>query len=326
VPRHRPPFAITSSILASTASILRLLGRFDGLHRPAPSPKLRRVATVRTVVATLAIEGEVVEPDRVTALLDGKRVGGAAHELRAAKNAIAAYARGSSLRPEREADFLAAHGILMKGLLPDAGRFRRGNVGIMSGSRVAHFAPQPKRVPTLVADLLDFVGGDADTHPLVKSAVTHYEIEVIHPFSDGNGRMGRLWQHFVLLRFDRAFAHVPVETVVRERQLEYYAALAESDDAGDATRFVEFSLDTVHQALSEFLARLRPRRLTATERIAKAKAHFGRKPFSRAEYIRLFGAMSTATASRDLATAVRERFASREGDKATARYRFVRKR
>lgn len=322
--RYRPPFALTPSILSSTASILRLLGRFDALQRPTPTPKLRRDTAVRTVVATLAIEGEVVDAAHVTALLDGKRVSGPAREIRAATNAIAVYARASSLKPGREADFRSAHGTLMKGLLPDAGKFRRGNVGIVSGSRVAHFAPQPKRVPTLVAELLDFVGSDAETHPLVKAAVVHYEIEVIHPFTDGNGRMGRLWQHVVLVGFDRAFTHVPVETVVRARQREYYAALAASDKAGSATRFIEYSLATVHAALDGFLRELGPRRLTAAERIERAKQHFGRRAFFRGDYIALLGAVSTATASRDLASAVDEGLARREGDKATARYFFRR--
>jgi Fic family protein len=214
---------------------------------------------------------------------------------------------------------------MMKGLIPDAGRYRRGSVGIMSGSRMAHFAPQPKRVPSLVSDLLGFVGGDSETHPLIRAAVAHYEIEVIHPFSDGNGRMGRLWQYLVLVRFDPAFAHVPVETVVRARQSEYYTALAASDKAGSATQFVEFSLQTIHEALDEFLRDVRPRRATPAERIARAREHFGRRTFSRGDYIAFTGALSTATASRDLAAAVRDGLATRHGDKAAARYRFVRR-
>lgn len=320
----RPPFALTPAILAATADISRLLGRLDGLRRPAPEPKLRRTIQVRTIVATLAIEGEMIAPEHVTALLDGKRVVGRAHEVTAATNAIAAYRRAASLRAGNTNDFRRAHGIMMKGLIPDAGRYRRGAVGIIAGTRVSHVAPQAKRVPTLVADLLGFVARDRETPALVKSAVAHYELEFIHPFSDGNGRMGRLWQHVVLLRHDPVFAHVLPETIVRARQADYYAALAASDDAGDATAFVEYSLETVHAALRDFVQSLRPRRPTADERIELARAHFGSREFSRADYLACVRPLGPATASRDLAAAVRDRVLVRTGDKATARYRFSR--
>ena len=193
----------------------------------------------------------------------------------------------------------------------------------MAGSRVSHIAPPAKRVPTLVADLLDYVVRDRETPALVKSAVVHYEIEFIHPFSDGNGRMGRLWQHVVLLRHDPAFAYVLPETVVRARQADYYAALAESDAAGDATTFIEYSLATVHDALRDFVQELRPRRATAAERLALARAHFGAREFTRSEYLAQLRSVGPATASRDLAAAVRDGSLLRSGDKATARYRFA---
>jgi len=319
----RPPFALTPAVLVLTAEISRLLGRLDGLQRPPPAPRLRREIQVRTVVATLAIEGERITEDRVTALLDGKRVAGPAHEIIAARNAIAAYRRAPSLRPGSTMDFRCAHELMMKELIPDAGSYRRGAVGIMDGSRVSHIAPPAKRVATLVADLLGFVSRDRQTPALVKSAVVHYEIEFIHPFSDGNGRMGRLWQHVILLAYDPAFAHVLPETVVRARQADYYAALAASDTAGEATIFVEYSLETVRDALRDFLSELRPRRASAADRIATARAHFGRREFSRGEYLALQQSVGPATASRDLASGVRDGILVRTGDKATARYRFT---
>jgi Fic family protein len=322
---YRPPFEVTPRVVASVAAIERLLGRFEGLQRPAPTPKLRRNLAVRTVQATLAIEGEAISREQITAMLDGKRVRGTPRELLAAKNAVAAYERAASFRPEREADLLRAHGLLMTGLIPDAGRYRKGNVGVVAGSRIAHVAPQAKRVATLVQQLLSFVRDDRDTHPIVKSALVHYELEFIHPFSDGNGRIGRLWQHVMLTRFDQAFNHVPVETVVRERQADYYNALASSDRSGTATPFVELSLETIHTALQTFLVELRPVRPSAAERLERARSHFGRGTFSRQDYIVLMQPISTATASRDLALAVREGLATREGDKATATYRFTRR-
>lgn len=320
---YRPPFELTPPIVASVGAIERLLGRFEGLQRPAPTPKLRRNLAVRTVQATLAIEGEVVSPEQITALLDGKRVRGAPKELLAAKNAALAYERTGSFRPDREADLLRAHSLMMNGLIPDAGKYRRGNVGVVAGSHIAHVAPQAKRVAGLVQDLLAFVRDDRETHPIVKSALVHYEIEFIHPFSDGNGRLGRLWQHVVLVCFDAAFIHVPVETVVRERQADYYKALAASDRSGSATPFVELSLETVQTGLAGVLAELRPKRLSAAERIERARGHFGNRTFSRQDYVALMQPLSTATASRDLALAVHERLATRKGDKATATYRFV---
>jgi Fic family protein len=322
----RPPFALTSAVLVLTAEISRLLGRLDGMQRPLPEPKLRREIQVRTVVATLAIEGELITEDRVTALLDGKRVAGRANEIVAAKNAIAAYRHAASLRPGSTTDFRRAHQLMMKSLIPDAGSYRRGAVGIMQGSRVSHIAPPAKRVATLVADLLGFVARDRQTHALVKSAVAHYEIEFIHAFSDGNGRMGRLWQHVILLGHDPAFAHVLPETVVRARQADYYAALAASDTAGDATVFVEYSLETVRDALRDFMSELRPRRATAADRVGIARAHFGRREFSRGEYLALQAAVGPATASRDLASGVRDGILVRTGDKATTRYRFTARR
>jgi Fic family protein len=320
---RRPPFTVTPAIVAQVAAISRLLGRFDGLQRPAPEPKLRRRILVSTVAATLGIEGEVVTADQVTALLDGKRVRGRGHEIVAAQNAIAVYRGAGSLRAGSVTDFRTAHGILMKGLVADAGRYRGGSVGILAGSRVAHIAPTAKRVHGLVADLLRFVARDRDTPALVKSAVVHYEIEFIHPFSDGNGRMGRLWQHVVLLDHDSAFAHVLPESIVRERQSDYYAALAESDRTGSSSPFVEYSLETLHDALDEFLRQVRPQRATAADRLQRARAHFGRREFSRIEYMALLPTIAPATASRDLAAAVRSGMATRSGDKATARYRFV---
>jgi Fic family protein len=324
VSAYQPPFELTPPILGSVAKIERLLGRLEGLQSPRPTPQLRRNLTVRTVRATLAIEGAMIDEDQVTALLEGKRVVGRPENIRAAHNAIKAYEGARRYHAERESDFLAAHAVLMKGLVNDAGRYRRGNVGVLAGSKVAHVAPQPARVPALIGDLLGFLRDDDRTHPIVKSAIVHYEIEFIHPFTDGNGRMGRLWQHVVLTRFDGAFAYVPVETIVRERQADYYAALSAADRAGSATPFIEFSLATVHAGLMELMNELRPRRPTAAERIELARARLGRRTFSRQEYIAVVAPVSTATASRDLASAVEAGLAERRGATATARYRFTR--
>jgi Fic family protein len=231
---YRPPFTLTPAFLSLTADISRLVGRVEGLPGSVPQPQLRRRNRIRTVQATLAIEGAGLDEPRVTAVLDGKRVLGGRQEIREVKNVAAAYDRVAKLDPSRAGDLLAAHAIVMGGLVPDAGRFRKGGVGIVQGERIAHMAPPPSQVPRLIEDLLDFVTRDRETHPILKAAITHYEIEFIHPFSDGNGRMGRLWEHRMLLDVHPVFAHVPVESVVRERQEGYYAALGASDRSADA--------------------------------------------------------------------------------------------
>jgi Fic family protein len=301
------------------------VGRVEGLPGSTPQVHLRRRNRIRTVQATLAIEGAGLDEPRVTALLEGKRVIGGRSEIREVKNAIDAYDRVARLDPSSMKDLLRAHGILMGGLVADAGRLRRGGVGVLQGDRVAHVAPPPSQVPRLVEQLLSFVGGDRETHPIVKAAVTHYELEFIHPFSDGNGRIGRLWEHRILLDVHPVFEHVPVESVVRGRQVEYYAALGEADRSGDAAPFLLFSLTAMRDALTELMAELRPERATAATRLERARTHFEGREFSRADYARLFPSMSAPTASRDLRAGVEEGMLARRGDKATTRYTFLRR-
>lgn len=239
------------------------------------------------------------------------------------KNAIDAYDRVASLDPGSVKDLLTAHRILMRGVVADAGRLRKGGVGVRQASRVAHVAPPPSQVVRLVEQLLGFVDGDRETHPIVKAAVTHYELEFIHPFSDGNGRVGRLWEHRILLDVHPVFEHVPVESVVRARHAAYYAALGTADRSGDAAPFLLFSLTAMRDALTEFIAELRPGPATAATRLERARAHFEKREFSRADYARLFPSLSAPTASRDLRAGVDEGALARRGDKATTRYRFL---
>ena len=274
--------------------------------------------------ATLAIEGAGLGEPQVTAILEGKRVVGGRSEIREVENAIAAYERVPRLEPSRVKDLLLAHGLLMGGLVPDAGRLRKGGVGVVQGDRVAHMAPPPSQVGRLVEQLLlGFVGEDRETLPIVKAAVTHYELEFIHPFSDGNGRIGRLWEHRLLLDVHPVFEHVPVESVVRARQDAYYAALGEADRASNATPFLVFSLTAMRDALTELIGELRPEPATAATRLERGRSHFGARDFSRGEYGKLFPSISTATASRDLRAGVEDGTLQRMGDKATARYRFA---
>jgi len=320
--RHRPPFEISSQALASAAEIMRWVGRYEGIVAPKPQPKLRRQNQIRTIRGSLAIEGNTLSEEQMTAILDGKRVLGPKREIVEVQNAIETYARVAELDPAKERDLLGAHGRLMRGLVDDAGRYRRGGVGVVRGSRVAHMAPPANQVERLVRDLLSFTGQNVETHPLVRSAVVHYELEFIHPFSDGNGRIGRLWQHVVLVHYHPIFEFVPIESVIQEKQQEYYRVLALCDRAGSSTAFIEFSLSAIEEALAGFLAELRPAAATAESRLEAAREHFGSMDFSRRDYLALFKTISTATASRDLKEGVVERLLTQKGEKALTRYKF----
>jgi Fic family protein len=321
----RPPFRITRRVLSLCAEIGRLVGRCEAASGGLAEPQLRRGNRVRTVQASVAIEGNTLSLEQVTDVLDGKRVVGTADEIREVKNAVRAYELAPKFDATSARDFLKAHGTMMAGLARDAGRWRAGNVGVIRGSKVGHVAPPAGRVPELMAGLFEYLREDVETPAFVKACVAHYEVEFIHPFSDGNGRMGRLWQHVVLLGESPVFALVPTESVIKEHQQAYYEALARSDRAGDSTVFVEFALGALKEALEDLAGALRPRAPDLAQRLVAAHAHFGRRRFSRREYLALHRGIQTATASRDLRTATEGGSLEREGDKATARYRFVRK-
>lgn len=247
---YQPPFSITPAILQSVADICQLLGRWSVTGETALSPHLRRNNRIRTIQASLAIENNTLSLEQVTAVIEGKRVLGLPREIQEVRNAFTAYEHLANWRADRADDLLAAHGMLMAGLTDDAGSFRAGGVGIYRGRELVHMAPPPSRVSELMADLLAWVAR-ADVHPLITSSVFHYELEFIHPFSDGNGRMGRLWQTLMLSEWQTLLAYLPVETVIRDRQADYYQALGEADAAADATPFVGFMLQALLVAMRE---------------------------------------------------------------------------
>jgi len=318
----RPPFTLTPEILALVAGMERMLGRMEG-RRQHISPMLRRSQRIRSVHASTAVEGNTLTEEQVTAVLEGRRVAGPARDILEVQNALAAYSQVDAWKPDSPQSFLKAHRIMMTGLTKDAGRWRRGGVGIMHGRKLVHLAPSASRVPALMSELLAWVKRDRLTHPVIKAAVCHYEIEFIHPFSDGNGRMGRLWHTLILTRSHEAFAGVPLESIIRERREEYYAALAASDAAGSATAFVEFAMRAVVQALEEVSTTARSGPVTSARRLEIAANHFGAAAFSRRDYLRLFPTLSTATASRHLAAAVAAKRLRKSGDKALTTYRFI---
>ncbi|RYD30385.1 MAG: Fic family protein [Verrucomicrobiaceae bacterium] len=247
---YHPPFTLTSTMLTRVAEIAAHVGRLETLTDSGKMPKLRRENRVRAIHSSLAIENNTLTLEQVTAVIAGKRVLGPPREVREVENAFAAYEAMPSWKPSSSRHLLAAHRLLMTGLVRDAGRFRAGPVGIAQGKQIVHLAPPAERVPGLMEDLLGWLGR-TDAHPLIAGCVFHYELEFIHPFTDGNGRIGRLWQTLILSRWNPLFAWLPVESVIRDRQDAYYKVLAVCDNAGNSTAFIEFLLSAILAAFSE---------------------------------------------------------------------------
>ena len=249
---YQPPYTITPQIVQQVADIVELVTRWSYSDDSALTPQLRRNNRIRTIQASLAIENNTLSIEQVTDVLDGKAVLGLPREIQEVRNAFTAYEQVSKWQPRSQSDLLAAHGLLMAGLVDDAGHYRKGGVGIYSDKGLVHMAPPAKMLSGLMADLLEWLAS-APVHPLIASSVFHYEFEFIHPFADGNGRMGRLWQTLILSKWEPILAYLPVETVIRMRQTAYYEALAEADRIASATPFIEFMLQALHDAMTEVL-------------------------------------------------------------------------
>ncbi len=245
---YQPPFSITPAIVTLVGRIGEAVGRLSLLTDQTKSLRLRRINRIRTICGTLAIEGNQLSEAQVSAILDGKRVIAPPREVQEVRNALAAYERFESWNPGLEGDLLEAHGIMMSGLIDEAGGYRRGGVGVMEDAQVIHMAPAANRVPALMGDLFAWLAA-SDAHPLIVSSVFHYEFEFIHPFADGNGRLGRLWQSLILARWKPLFADLPVENLVFAHQAEYYQALQESTRQADCAAFIPFMLTMILDAL-----------------------------------------------------------------------------
>ncbi len=274
---YQPPYTITQEILNRVAAISEVVGRLTILTDQAKALRLRRINRIRTVHGSLAIEGNTLSEAQITAILEGKRVIAPPREVREVKNALDAYDRFENWKPVSEEDLLEAHRILMSGLIDEAGMYRRSGVGVMAGREVIHMAPPAHRVPHLMADLFDWLSA-TDAHPLVASSVFHYEFEFIHPFADGNGRLGRLWQSLILARWNPLFADIPVESLIFEHQAEYYQALQESTRQADSAPFITFILrmilDTVTSSAPQVSPQVTPQ---VGELLAAIRGEMGRK-------------------------------------------------
>jgi Fic family protein len=318
----KPPYEISRSILSLVAEVAERVGEINASKLDRPSAKLRRNNRIKTIHSSLAIEGNRLTEEQVTALLENRRVLGPKKDILEVQNAIELYDRMDEFNGRSIPDLLKGHGILMRGLVDSPGQFRTAGVGILKGTELGHLAPPPLRVPQLMDDLFTYLADESELQ-LVKSCVFHYEFEFIHPFLDGNGRMGRFWQTVLLRAYSPAFEYLPVESLVRERQAAYYESLEKSDQKGDSTSFVEFMLSVIRDALVEVLRTQRVT-LTGTDRLERFREKIGLSAFTRQDYLRAHKQISPATASRDLRLAVERGLVEMQGDKRTAVYRFLR--
>jgi Fic family protein len=318
-----PPYTLTPQILKLISEISHLLGRLESLTLSIPGPKLRRKNRIRTIKATLAIEGNTFTEDQISEILESKKVFGSKKEILEVRNAIALYEDIENFVPHSVKSFLKAHFILMSGLVESCGKFRSKNVGVLKGKIVKHVAPKPVLVPELISNLFTWSKKEKELHELIKSCIVHYEVEFIHPFEDGNGRMGRFWQSVILTKFNPVFKYVPVESLIEKNQQKYYEALEKSDLAGNSTLFIEFMLSVIFESLKEFDSETMGVTVTEDERLLKAKIHFSEKSFSRKDYMELFKSISSATASRDLKSGSELKKLRVSGQGNQTRYKFI---
>lgn len=248
---YQPPFTITNDILTLVADISERVGQLKQWYDKEIDLRLRRINRIRSVAGSLAIEGNTLTEEQITALLDGKLVIAPPREIQEAKNALDTYEQMPKWNPRQESDLLAAHKTMMLGLIDSAGMYRSGGVGVFAGKQVLHMAPPANQLHRLMADLFQWLQ-TTDTHPLVASSVFHFEFEFIHPFADGNGRMGRLWQTLILSKWHPLFANLPVESLVHKNQAAYYQALQDSTHQTDCAPFINFMLGMIRDTLRSF--------------------------------------------------------------------------
>ena len=249
---YEPPFKITSQIIDLISQISEAIGEINSLENNPRHLELRKENRIKTIHSSLAIENNSLSIEQITAIIEGKRVLGNPNEIQEVKNALQAYELLLTLNPYEEKDLLKAHKLMMSDLVERNGKYRNEGVGVFDGKQVVHLAPPADRVPFLMADLFQWLK-NSDVHPLIKSCVFHYEFEFIHPFQDGNGRMGRLWQTVILKDWKSVFAWLPIETLIKENQDEYYKALSSNDSNADSTNFIVFMLQTILNTIKEIL-------------------------------------------------------------------------
>jgi len=245
---YQPPFTITSKILSLVSDIVEVITGMKHSEANLNTPKLRKKNRVKSITGTLQIEGNSFSEEKVTNIINGKTVLGTMREIAEVQGAIKAYEHLDNYSFKKEKDLLYSHKLMMDELLTNAGTYRNTNVGIGGKDGVTHVAPSPLHVAELMGNLFEWLGTTKE-HLLIVSCIFHYEFEFIHPFSDGNGRVGRLWQSVILNHYKKIFGFIPIESMVRDNQEKYYKALEDSGSAGESTPFIEFMLEVIFNAL-----------------------------------------------------------------------------
>lgn len=316
---QKPPFEITNQMIDYVAEIAELVGKLSAVASLYANPMLRRSNRIRTIHGSLAIEQNTLSLEQVTAVLNGKHVLAPPKDIAEVKNAYEIYERLDELDPYSVDDLLTAHGIMTRGLVEESGVFRSRPVGVVnSEGHILHFGTLPQYVPGLVMELLDWTK-TSEVHMLIRSCVFHYELELIHPFADGNGRVGRLWHTLLLSKWNSAFAWLPVESIIHDRQQEYYAAINASNNEGESTIFIEFMLSAIKasliQAISTSDETSDGKMDKATLRWNKIQEYLKTHDYIMNADVRELCGVSAATANRILSSFVKERKLSkyREG-------------
>lgn len=316
----KPPYKITSEILHLISSISQKIGEVNANYLIKNNPQLRKQNQIKMIHSSLSIEGNTLTEDQITAILENKRVLGSQKDILEVVNALKVYDKLHTLRFSNEKDYLKAHKILMSGLIENSGKYRSKGVGILKGSKIEHIAPPSENVPYLMRDLFSYLKDNSELS-LIKSCVFHYEMEFIHPFMDGNGRMGRLWQTLILMKEFALFEFLPFETLISKNQKKYYQALAQSDKEGHSTKFIVYMLGIIDDSLSELLTNS-VQKLTQKDRILIFLENT-EEEFTRKNYMKKFSEISSATASRDLKTALDMGLIKKFGDKKTSLYKKI---
>ena len=306
----KPPYEITPAILKYIFSISEKIGQINAAVLFPASPHLRKQNQIKTIHASLKIEGNTLSEDQITAIVEKKRVIGPPKDILEVQNALEVYNQLENFNFGSVKSFLNAHKLMMRGLIESPGNFRTKGVGIMKGDKLQHMAPPAANVPYLIKDLFQYLNTDPDP-VLIKSCVFHYELEFIHPFMDGNGRMGRLWQSLILIKDYPIFKYFAFESLIAESQDKYYESLSKSDKVGHSTIFIEYLLQIIDEALTK-ITQIRGRPVTQMERLHYFRS-LNLNTFTRKDYMNVLKNISTATASRDLTKGVQLGLFTSEG-------------
>lgn len=251
--KYVPPYEITDEMLELVSEIMENLGKLSGVNELEKLPRLRRVSRIKSIHSSLAIENNTLSIEQVTDVINGKRVLAPQKDIEEVHNAFNAYEKLSEINPYSIDDLLKIHGIMMNGLVKEAGRLRSGQVGVYNqDGKVVHLAPPADFVPQQLGQLFDWVK-NSNANMLIKSSVFHYEFEFIHPFNDGNGRTGRLWQTALLASWKPIFAWIPIESIIKDNQEDYYNAITLSTSQGKSNIFIEFMLDVINKAIKDII-------------------------------------------------------------------------